>query len=303
VTAKPRPLPPPVRSGARVGVFALSGPPDAAALAAGIRRLEAAGFEVRRAANLSDRDAYLAGDDAARVAGLTGLLDDGVDVLLAARGGYGALRTLPLLPWQRLREWGGWLIGFSDLTALHAAAAVHGLPASVHGPMATTLARHEASAARLLALLRGEAPRCLFRVPASRVVRPGVARGVAVGGNLAVLTALSGTPFAPDLGGAVLFLEDVGEAGYRLDRLLTQLRLSSRLDSVKALIVGRLARCARGEPGWRERWRRLLDESAPPGAVVVEGLPFGHGATNLAFPLGVEVTVDTRRDEVCWEGA
>jgi muramoyltetrapeptide carboxypeptidase len=284
-------------------VFALSGPPDRDALAAGIRRLEAAGLEVRRAANLEERNAYLAGADAARVAGLAGLLDEGVDVLLAARGGYGALRALPLLPWARLREWGGWLVGFSDVTALHAAAAVHGLPASLHGPMGTTLARHEASAVRLLALLRGEAPRRLFRVPPSRVVRPGVAHGVAAGGNLAVLTSLAGTPFAPDLGGAVVFLEDVGEAGYRLDRLLTQLRLSSRLDSVKALIVGRLARCARGEPGWRERWRRLLDEAAPPGAVVVEGLPFGHGATNLAFPLGVEVTVDTRRGEVSWEGA
>jgi muramoyltetrapeptide carboxypeptidase len=135
------------------------------------------------------------------------------------------------------------------------------------------------------------------------VVRPGVARGVAVGGNLSVLTSLAGTPFAPDLGGAVLFLEDVGEAGYRIDRLLTQLRLSSRLDAVKALITGRLTRCGRGEQGWRERWRRLLDEAAPPGAVVVEGLPFGHGRENLPFPLGVEVTVDTRRGEVSWEGA
>ena len=292
-----------MRVGARVGVFALSGPPDRAALAAGIRWLEAAGFEVRRAANLDDRDAYLAGADAARVAGLVGLLDDGVDVLLAARGGYGAMRALPLLPWQRLRAWGGWLIGFSDVTALHAAAAVHGLPASIHGPMGTTLARHEPSAARLLELLRGTAPRRLFRVPPSRVVRPGVARGVAVGGNLAVLTSLAGTPFAPDLGGAVLFLEEVGEPGYRIDRLLTQLRLSSRLDSVKALITGRLSRCGRGEPGWRERWRRLLDEAAPPGAVVVEGLPFGHGITNQPFPLGREVTVDTGRGEVSWEGA
>ena len=292
-----------MRAGARVGVFALSGPPDKAALAAGIRWLEAAGLEVRRAANLDDRDAYLAGGDEARVAGLVGLLDDGVDVLLAARGGYGALRALPLLPWQRLRTWGGWLVGFSDITALHGAAARCGLPASLHGPVTTTLARHEQSGLRLVALLRGEAPRRLFRVPSSRVVRPGVARGVAVGGNLSVLTSLAGTPFAPELGGAVLFLEDVGEAGYRLDRLLTQLRLSSRLDAVKALITGRLTRCGRGEPDWRERWRRLLDEAAPPGAVVVEGLPFGHGRENLAFPLGVEVTVDTRRGEVSWEGA
>jgi muramoyltetrapeptide carboxypeptidase len=284
-------------------VFALSGPPDRDALAAGIRRLEAAGLEVRRAANLEARDAYLAGADAARVAGLAGLLDEGVDVLLAARGGYGALRALPLLPWARLREWGGWLVGFSDVTALHAAAAVHGLPASLHGPMGTTLARHEASAVRLLALLRGEAPRRLFRVPPSRVVRPGVARGVAVGGNLAVLTSLAGTPFAPDLGGAVVFLEDVGEAGYRLDRLLTQLRLSSRLAEVKAIVSGRLVRCGRGESGWRERWRTLLLEATAQDTVVVEGLPFGHGGANVPFPLGVEVEVNTVRGEIAWGGA
>jgi muramoyltetrapeptide carboxypeptidase len=303
VTAIARPLPPPLRAGARVGVFALSGPPDAAALAVGIRRLEAAGFEVVRATNLGDRDAYLAGSDDARAAGVAGLLDAGVDALLAARGGYGALRALPLLPWRRLREWGGWLVGYSDVTAVHAAAAVHALPATAHGPMTTTLARHAPSAERLLALLGGRAPQRLFRVPPARVVRPGVVRGVAAGGNLSVLAALAGTPFEPDLDGAVLFVEEVGEPGYRLDRLLTQLRLSSRLDSVKALIAGRLSRCGRGEPGWRERWRRLLDEAAPPGAVVIEGMPFGHGAANLSFPLGVEVSVDTGRGEISWEGA
>lgn len=297
-----RALPFPVPNGGRIGVFALSGPVSAERLASGVRRLESEGFEVELAPNLALHQRYLAGSDSERLAGLEWLLERGVDALLAARGGYGAMRVLPALPWERLSRWGGWIVGFSDVTVLHAAAAGRYPYATLLGPMVTTLARHEDSARRLVAWLRREVPARISAVTPRHVVRGGTARGVAIGGTLSLLASLVGTPYDYDYDGAVLFVEEVGESLYRLDRLLTHLRLSSRLARVQAIVSGRLVGCSRGEAGWREEWRRLLAEAAPQ-AVVVEGLPFGHGSRNLSIPIGVEVAVDTAAGSITVGGA
>jgi muramoyltetrapeptide carboxypeptidase len=283
--------------------MAPAGPCDPVALQAGIEVLRAAGFEPVTASNLTSRTSYLAGSDDERFAGILDLLDRGAEALLAARGGYGVMRLLPGMPWERLAAWQGWVVGFSDVTALHAGLATRFPRATLHGPNVASLARHRASAERLVAWLRGRAPRRLFALGRARILRSGVARGVSVGGTLSLLAALVGTPFEPDYRDTVLFLEEVGEPAYRLDRLLTQLRLSSRLAEVKAVVTGRLARCGRNEPGWHERWRELLLEAVGADTVVVEGLPFGHGGANAPFPLGVEVEVDTVRGEIAWGGA
>jgi len=123
-------------------------------------------------------------------------------------------------------------------------------------------------------------------------VRGGVAHGVSIGGNLALLTSLLGSPYEPPWDDAVLFLEEVGEPLYRLDRMLTQLQLASRLATVRAVVSGRLNDCGRGEVRMRRRWREMLEEAIP-AAVIVDGMAFGHGRRNLTFPLGVAVTVDT----------
>ena len=284
-------------------MMALAGPCDPVALAAGMEFLRGKGFEVVPAPNLAARSAYLAGSDDERLAGLEELLDAGVEALVAARGGYGVMRLLPRLPWARLASWRGWVVGFSDLTALHAGCAKRFPRATLHGPMISSLGRDRKGGELLVRWLQGNAPRRLFRIRPGQVVRPGMARGVAVGGTLSMLAALVGTEYEPDYDDAVLFLEDVGEPLYRLDRLLTQLRLSSRLARVKAVVVGRLARCGRGEPGWRERWRGLLAEVFGSEPVVVEGLSFGHGGGNVPFPLGMEVEVDTAGGELTWGGA
>lgn len=291
----PRPLPPSIGPGARIGLFALSGPVNFERVAEGLAILRGAGFEPVVAPNLRRRVGYLAGSDDARVEGLQYLLDTGVDALLAARGGYGIARILDRLPYGDLATWGGWIVGFSDVTALHAALGHRVGFATLHGPMATTLSRCPRSSRILLRWLTGRPASTLFRVAPSQVVRGGRVRGVATGGNLSMLCALEGTEWAPDYEGAVLFVEDVGEPLYRLDRLLTQLRLSSRLARVAAIVAGRLTECCRGEPRWRSRWRELLLEAAPPSCVVVEGAQFGHGKANVSIPLGVEVVVDTDR--------
>ncbi len=282
-------------------MMAPAGPCPPEALDAGVARLRARGYQVLLAPNARSRTGYLAGSDRERLDGIGWLLDRGVDALLAARGGYGVMRILPEMPWDRLARWGGWVAGFSDITALHSALATRYGRATLHGPMVSSLARDPGSAESLLAWLSGAGGGEPFRFSPRNVLRPGVARGVSAGGTLSILAALAATPFEPEYDGCVLFLEDVGESLYRLDRLLTQLRLSSRLAGARAVILGRLTRCGRGEAGWRERWRALVLEAAP-AAVVVEGLPFGHGGANVAFPLGVEVEVDAERGVISWGG-
>jgi muramoyltetrapeptide carboxypeptidase len=290
----------PLEAGEPIGIVALSGPVDEAKLEAGLEVLRGWGHPIVEASNLRREELYLAGRDDERIAGVTEVLDAGVRWIVAARGGYGAARILEALPWERLRSNAARFIGFSDMTAILNPLARNGGAVQIHGPMvaAGLTGRHNAD--RLHALLRGElVGEVLFRFPQSSVVRAGRAEGRAVGGNLCLLTSLLGTPWEPDFDNGILFLEDVDEPLYRLDRMLTHLRGSGKLRNVKALIGGSLRGC-RPASKRAEAWRSLLVETAPAGAPIVVGLPFGHGATNMAFPIGAPVTLDTRAQSVSW---
>lgn len=290
----------PLVAGEKVGVVALSGPVDPRLLAAGLAILDGLGLDVVAAPNLVADTGYLAGSDDDRLAALDSVLDRGARVLLAARGGYGAGRLLARLPWRRLAADGVVLAGFSDVTAVTNPLVSRGGAAQVHGPMVATLHTSTAGLGGLLDLLTTPAGRrWAWDLPASAVVRPGRVSGRSLGGNLAVLASLAGGPYFPDLDGAVLFLEDLNEPPYRLDRMLTQVASSATFRGVKALVVGELRDCegfSNGTPAWRE----LLLSTAPPEAVVVDGLGFGHGPVNRPFPLGVEVEVDTANARIVW---
>ena len=290
----------PLEAGEPIGVVALSGPADPAKLEAGLAVLRGWGHPVIEAANLRAKDGYLAGSDSERRAGLEEVLAAGVRWVIAARGGYGATRLLPSTSLKRLRNCGVSLIGYSDVTAFLNPLALNGGAVQIHGPMVAAGLVRPHNARRLRALLTGElSGDVLFRFPEGAVARSGRASGPALGGNLTLMTSLLGTPWEPDFNGCVLFLEEVGEPLYRLDRMLTHLRGSGKLRNVKALIGGTLRGC--GPVAERsEGWRRMLLESAPPGCPVVVGLPFGHGATNLAFPIGATVDIDTDRRRISW---
>jgi len=288
--------------GEAIGVWAPASAPRWEEVERGVEVLQRAGFAVQVAANVRQRSGYLAGDDAARLAGLSSLLAKGVRALWAVRGGYGVMRLLPQLPWEELAAWRGWLLGYSDLTALHCAAASRLPVATLHGPMVTGLGRSPEATARVLGIVQGQLPQPLFRFSPKAVLRGGKATGVLQGGNLSLLAALVGTPYEPPWEGVILALEDVGEPGYRLDRLLTQLALAGRLAGVAGVLVGRLARCGRGDAGFREAFAARLAEVFP-SCPVVFGLDFGHVRRNLAFPVGCQVLVDADRGVVRLEGS
>jgi muramoyltetrapeptide carboxypeptidase len=293
--------PPRLRSGDIVGVVAPSGAVDEERLSAGVRVLESWGFGVVLGKSVLERHAYFAGTDGARFADLRGLMDDPtIRAVFCARGGYGSQRLMPHLDLSALRDDPKPIIGYSDATALLAAALNVGV-VGVHGPMvATDLARglSERTHGWLRSLLTDAG--YLWEAEVPRTIRLGRARGRLMGGCLSVLASTLGTPWTFDPRGAILFLEDVHERPYRLDRLLTQLRQAGKLDGLAGIVFGTMAACPTvdGIEPFDVAHACCVDLGCPVGF----GVPSGHGTPpggdNLALPFGVEVELDTERSRL-----
>ena len=265
-------------------------------LEAGVRVLESLGLRVVAGEFVLARQAYLAGSDAERGADLQRMLDDPtIRAVFCARGGYGAQRIVPTLDLAAVRRQPKPVVGYSDATVLITALVRAGV-VGIHGPMvAVDLARglSPRSLGHLERVLSD--PSYLWEVEVPLGIRPGRATGRLLGGTLSVLATTLGTPYAPDLDGVVLFLEDVHEWPYRLDRLLTQLRQSGKLDRVAGVVFGTMAACRTLDGVSAVEVIRDAFAGAP--YPVGFGLPAGHdpadsGVENLALPLGVEVDLD-----------
>lgn len=293
-SARPFRKPSRLRPGDTVAIVAPAGPVDRAAFDAGLAIL-AARYRPVHDEGLFVRTRYLAGDDDRRLDELRrGLGDPAVRAVFAARGGYGTLRLLARLgaAWDGGDGRGGAgkpVVGFSDVTALHLALQAAGWT-SVHGPVVTQLGTQPPDVVdRLFRLVEDPVE------PAPTLTGEpwvgGVAEGPLVGGNLSLLTRVLGTPHLPDVEGAVLLLEDVGERPYRLDRMWTHLQLAGVLDRVSGLALGEFVDCE--EPGEAfsalEVLRGLVTAAGIP---CVAGLPIGHGAVNVPVPLGCQVRLD-----------
>ena len=270
--------------GRRLGVVAPSGPFERERFDRGVAVL-AGRYQVEVAPEAASRHRYLAGPDAARAASFQRFLDDeGIATIVAARGGYGAMRILPSLAVRRPLT----VLGFSDITAIHLAWQTRGYR-SIHGPVATQLGSQPADVvARTFELLEG---RQVEPLSGTEVVRAGVVEGPLLGGNLSLLASLVGTRWMPSLSGAVLLIEDVGERPYRLDRMWTHLALAGALDGVVGIVLGEFTDCEEKDATFTAR--EVLHELVSAlGVPVLAGLPIGHGAVNHPVVLGAKVRLD-----------
>ncbi len=282
--------PPLVGPDSVIRVIAPSGPFDLERFEAGVAFLRQR-YEVRYDdPTIHCRDGFLAGDDERRLKELRdALMDPEAVALVAARGGYGATRLLDRLHVDEIRRANKWLVGFSDVTALHALWA-RAATRSLHGPMVAWLgSASDLARAQWIAALEGTHP------PIDDLWSLGtdaVAEGHLVGGNLAVLAALAGTPHTPPLTGAILFLEEVGEAPYRIDRMLTTLRQAGWFDRVHGVLLGDFTACV-GRHGVKVT-DVLVDRLGNLGLVVLGGAHCGHGPLNRSLPFGAHTRLDTR---------
>jgi muramoyltetrapeptide carboxypeptidase len=290
VLAKPDRL----RRGDRIRLVAPASPFDPELLKTGQRVLERLGLVPVVSRDEFTRQGFLAGSDRRRAEKLRAALrEEDTRAVWCIRGGYGTARLLPLLDLPRLRRRPKLLVGFSDVTALLVQLTRPGGFVTISGPVVTQLSRLPVTDLRWLkALLFGT--RASRRVPLgrTRTLVPGKAEGTLVAGNLSILASLAGTPFAPDLRGAVLCLEDVNEEAYRLDRLFWQLESAGLLKRVRGIVVGELTGCKPVGVG-RHSARRVLERAISAlGLPALSGAAFGHGRRNLALPVGVRAHLD-----------
>jgi muramoyltetrapeptide carboxypeptidase len=279
-----------LRAGDLVAIVAPAGP----ALPERLPRVEALfaqhGLRTRLYPGCYQSQGYLAGPDAQRLADLhAAFADDEVAAVVCLRGGYGSMRLLANVDVELIRRKPKLLVGYSDITALHALLHGAGVP-SLHAPMpASDLVHegHEEDAQAFFALLLHGMPagHVMHAGAATALRREGVCEGPIVGGNLSLVGALCGTPFAVRAQGAILFLEDINEDTYRVDRLLCQLKLAGVLDAASGFLIGSFTEG--GKPDGV-----LAQYLHPLRKPVLDAWPAGHGTPNRALPIGVKVRLD-----------
>lgn len=265
-----------------------------------VAQMKKLGFKVREGANARNQYGYLAGTDKERAADLNAMFaDDSVDAILPFRGGWGCNRILPLIDFQLIRKNPKILVGYSDITTLLLAIYAKTGLITFHGPVGksewtdytTSHFRNTLSYGDSRTLDIPEKSLCEDCNKPS-VITPGKAQGKLMGGNLSVLTAMMGSEYLPDWKGNILFLEDVGEDVYRIDRMITQLKLTGVLEKVSGVVFGQCTNCERSSSYSLTLQQVFEDHIKPLGVPAFSGAMIGHIDNMLTLPVGVDAEID-----------
>ena len=272
--------------------------------------LEALGLQVRLGEHLRDRHGYLAGNDRARAADINQFFaDPSIRAVLPIRGGWGSSRLLPYLDFDTIRRNPKIVLGYSDITALLLAIQARANLVTFHGP--NGMGRWDAWSVDFVRRVLFNAEAVTFENPRTKgeflaqtedrtqTIVPGVARGRLLGGNLTVLTAMLGSPYLPSWDGCILFLEDVNEDLYRIDRMLTSLSLAGVLRKIRGFVFGTCDECEPGEGYGSLTLEEVLDDHIRPLNVPFwRGAMIGHSIPQFTLPVGMEVEVDAARGAI-----
>ncbi|MFI4927586.1 MAG: LD-carboxypeptidase [Burkholderiales bacterium] len=274
---------------------------NTAAVRRGIARLKALGHDVELDPDVFATHMRFAGDDATRLAAIERAAASGADIAIITRGGYGLTRLLPALPYKKIAkaiDRGMKLVGLSDFTAFQNAVLAQAGRVSWSGPAVGEDFGVESEPDEIMQacfedLASGQGEGAGWQLPASeRIDRPLQAKGVLWGGNLAVLSTLAGTPWMPQVKGGILFLEDVHEHPYRIERMLTQLLYAGVLQKQKAILLGHFTNWVPVPHDKGFRLKTVIDWLRQQvKAPVLTGLPFGHVPTKVCLPVGANVTL------------
>lgn len=285
-----------MRPGALVGVIAPASPVKKEFVDAGLGALETLGFRTRLGNNLYERGNYTAGTARERIDDLLELWrDPEVEAIFCARGGYGSMELLRELDAESFRQAPKILLGSSDFTALLAFLGARADLITFHGPMlAQQIARGTFDADELLRALQSTEGVGTLTPSGTQWLHPGTGEGKLWGGCLSIIAALVGTPYLPSFDDGLLFVEDTHVKPYQIDRLLTQLRLSGRLESVRGIVFGQMPHCGQHPDQGYTLEEMLRDWTAPLGIPVLFGFPSGHTTTDgLTLPLGIRARLDS----------
>ena len=295
-SAKAMVIPPALRTGAVVGITSPAGYITQEEIAPAMELLSEWGFRVRVGKTIGQRDYNFGGTDEERLADLQQMLDDpSLSAIMCARGGYGAVRIIDQLRWEGFRKHPKWIIGFSDITVLHAHLSRDIGTASIHSKMCNSFPdkwseADELQVASILSIrdaLTGVA--CNREAPVNASNRNGTGRGILVGGNLRTIETLAGSRSDLLTDDRILFVEDTGEYRYSVDRMFWNLKRSGKLDKLKGLIVGgfKLKADDPGEEFGRELEQIVLEKVAEFPYPVCFDFPVGHQKNNFALKCGV----------------
>lgn len=303
--------PPRLKPGDTIGLFCPAAPAySRETVQITIESLQALGFKTKLSAHFYDRYGYLAGHDADRASDLNAFFaDPSVNAVMAMHGGWGCARILPLLNYDQMRRTPKIILGYSDITALLLAINAKTGLVTMHGPVgAVTWNRFTTDWLKRL-LVDGEAVQ--FQNPTDdaptlaptrdriTTIRPGTARGRLIGGNLTVLSHLIGTPYVPDWKGAILFLEDVQEAPYRIDRMMAQLKLAGILDQVAGVVFGKCTKCdSESSYGSLTLDDILTTYLEPLNVPAFAGSMIGHITDKFTIPVGLNAEIDATKGTI-----
>ncbi|WP_339879257.1 LD-carboxypeptidase [uncultured Algoriphagus sp.] len=266
--------------------------------------LEALGFEVKLGKSLMNRYGHLAGTDAERAGDLNEMFaDKDVKAIVSIRGGSGAARILPLIDYKSISKNPKPLLGYSDITALHCAIHAQTGLITFHGPMGSgswnsfNVEQFEKVFFNQEKItyqnIHPESDDLVIKTNRIQTLKGGKAEGKILGGNLTVLTAISGSPYYPDFKNAILFIEDVGEDPYRMDRMMSTLKLNGTLDQIKGFVFGQCSECEPGGGYGSLTLDQVLDDYILPLNIpAYSGAMIGHISKQFIIPVGGKVAID-----------
>ncbi|MCH7409906.1 LD-carboxypeptidase [Belliella sp. DSM 111904] len=272
--------------------------------------LEALGFKVKLGKNLKNRHGHLAGTDEERASDLKEMFaDPDIKGIICIRGGSGAARILPLIDYELIKKNPKPLLGYSDITALHNAIQAKTGLITFHGPNGTgswnsfnVKQFEEVFFNKALVTFENEAQKgddLVVKNNRTFTLHPGVVEGKILGGNLTVLTALSGTPYLPDFEESILFLEDIGEDPYKIDRMMSTLKLNGTLDKIKGFVFGQCTDCSPSGGYGSLTVDDILDHYILPLEIpAFKGAMIGHIPKQFIIPVGAKVRLDANKSTI-----